>query len=334
MFWFKRILLLGLMVASANASAELDIETEQWFSFTLDNDLFVGSDGGYTNGFYLSWYDVNQIAKPEQLQQLDIPWYFKLQYKLAQVDDSQVVVKIHNLGQIMVTPSDIEQTPPNPNDIPYAGALIWQGSIITANDNYSDFVTLLLGVVGPLSLAEDSQKLVHKITGSTEPKGWDYQLKNELVFALGFSRNWRLWDANVGVLEVDFVGGANVEAGTFNSGVDISGHLRIGKALASSYPTLALANSRESNPIAHSRGYFAYIGVGGGYEFNSIFADGNTFRDSPSIDLDGEKDALHLGVAFSGENWGFTISIEKFGVLSKQGEGQQKFGSFSILYRL
>ena len=50
------------MVVSQPALAEVD-----WYTFTMDNDVFVGVDAGYTNGMYFSWYDTPLNNKPEHV---------------------------------------------------------------------------------------------------------------------------------------------------------------------------------------------------------------------------------------------------------------------------
>jgi hypothetical protein len=52
---------------------------------------------------------------------------------------------------------------------------------------------LTVGVVGPASFAEQTQKRIHEIVNADEPRGWNTQLKNEpgvssLVKGLAFSR--------------------------------------------------------------------------------------------------------------------------------------------------
>jgi len=41
------------------------------------------------------------------------------------------------------------------------------------NDEFRGF-EITVGVVGPPSLAEQSQRTVHKLIGVTDPKGWDH----------------------------------------------------------------------------------------------------------------------------------------------------------------
>ena len=45
------------------------------------------------------------------------------------------------------------------------------------------FVT---GVVGPWSLAEETQSEVHRLIGNDQSQGWDYQLENEPIFNFAY----------------------------------------------------------------------------------------------------------------------------------------------------
>ncbi|MCO7224290.1 lipid A deacylase LpxR family protein [Pleionea sp. CnH1-48] len=318
-------LLLGSPYIAANE------QEEPWFSLTLDNDIFVGSDGGYTNGIYASWFDV--FEESERLSS-PMPWYFWMQQKSMDTKQFNTLVEIHNVGQTMVTPSDISAVPPPQDDLPYAGFLFWQGSLIAIRPDYSDISTLMLGVVGPISGAELTQRLVHEITGSETPQGWDYQLKNEPIVNLSRARFWRLLHSDSHSMELDMVGGLEGALGNFDSHVEVSGFLRWGQQLESSYPTVALVGNREANPMAHSGGYFVYVGAGVGYVFNNLFIDGNYLRDSPGIELEHERNFLAVGAAFSGEEWGISINYVDFGSFSSDSGGQQRFGSFSFLWRL
>lgn len=155
---------------------------------TLDNDLFVGTDGGYTNGLYVSLYGVYDNPK-ERL--VGLPWYLRLLQKMQTIRPDHQYVEVMNFGQTMITPSDITQVPPDPNDTPYAGILFWQNSLISARDTGADMSSLVLGVLRPSSGAEQAQKIVLKATGSEEPLGWDYQIDDEPVLGIARSRFWR-----------------------------------------------------------------------------------------------------------------------------------------------
>lgn len=65
------------------------------------------------------------------------------------------------------------------------------GALIAETGRRLDQLELTPGVVGPASLAEQTQTFVHEVTGALEPRGWDTQLKNEPGVVLTYQRNWR-----------------------------------------------------------------------------------------------------------------------------------------------
>lgn len=82
--------------------------------------MFVGTDGGYTNGLYVTLYGVYD----ENSQRLaNLPWYLRLQKSMHNVHSNATYVEVNSFGQTMVTPSDITMVPPDPDDTPYAGVL-------------------------------------------------------------------------------------------------------------------------------------------------------------------------------------------------------------------
>ncbi len=318
----------GLIFFSGAAGA--GTERERWFSFSFDNDIFAGTDGGYTNGLYLSWYDLPDGGHHSAR---NVPWYYRLQTALTGADSSGESVLTHNIGQTMITPADIQQVPPDPEDIPYSGVLFWQGSVLFGRGEVTDFSTLFLGVLGPASLAEQSQKLVHRATGSDQPQGWGYQLHNEPLIAIRYGRFWQNlhFDGNV---EYDVVTGAQAGFGNFLSSVETGAYFRVGSKLDTSYSLLALSSGREINPTAHSGGWFAYVGGSVQYVLNSVFSDGNTFRDSPSVALDRRVNSATIGVALSSKYWGGSFSFTNQGGVGSGSNGRQKYGSVTVVRRL
>ena len=63
------------------------------------------------------------------------------------------------LGQSMFTPEDKTRANPDPKDRPYAGFLYGTMGLATVKGDHVDNLGLTLGVVGPLSFAEQTQKL-------------------------------------------------------------------------------------------------------------------------------------------------------------------------------
>lgn len=330
----SQVPLLALALALAlstggSARAEMD-----WFSVTLDNDLFVGEDSGYTNGIYFSAFDVGDSAS------LPVPEHdFWVQPLLWSMPTKGVegAINAYTFGQTMNTPTDIEVANPGADELPYSALLALTNSYVVVNADYADRVSTTLGVVGPWALGEEAQKLVHKLTDSDEPQGWDTQIKNEVVFQLSRGRAWRTWEAASG--RVDLLTSAEIMLGTIASAIDGGVVLRYGSNLASSYATTLFSSARTANPAATQHGWFVYGGFKAGYVFNQIFTDGNTFRDSRAVDYDHEFIAVTAGLAYSWEDFALTFAINDANLLQDGStedaiDSLTRFGTITAAWRL
>ena len=165
----------ALILACILSSPVLQAETD-WLSVTVDNDVFVGNDSGYSNGFFFSWFDTeeNRDQSVSSILVRPLLWSFPDQ----KIEET---VNYFTIGQTMITPQDITIENPSDDDLPYAGLLILNNTYLAINKHYADKISTILGVVGPLSGAKATQKWYHKLIGADDPKGWDAQLENELV---------------------------------------------------------------------------------------------------------------------------------------------------------
>lgn len=301
-----------------------------YFSFTIDNDIFVGSDSGYTNGLYGSWYYVGETHLNEELPEPG-PLLEPLSWSLTSTP-ALVTVNAYTIGQIMVTPENISRANPDPDDVPYSGLLLFTNSYLHITDKYADLIRTSLGLVGPASGAETTQKFMHDLLGSDEPQGWDSQLHNELVFSFTRGRIWRSLISNSE--HFDLLLGTEITIGTLESAVSGTVMWRAGNSLADSYASPALRGSRTTNPVAVDRGWFVYFGLSANYTANQIFTTGNTFRDSPSADLEKRQAGASAGFAYSWETFSLTIAIEDLTLFERELEGVTRFGSITMAWAL
>jgi len=284
-------LLIGAtLLTSMNGYAKAD-----WMSVTLDNDFFVNEDNGYTNGLYVSSYEIDEA--PSFVPNPDV-WVKPFMWSMPS-GPALTTVKAHSLSQTLMTPSDLTLTNPPEGSFPYAGLLSYTNTYISVSADYADKISTTLGVVGPLALGKQTQKTIHKMIGAQDPKGWDTQLKNEPVFMISRSRTWRAWVSESGNMDLLVGGGVNV--GTIRSGVNSGVVWRYGNRMENSFASVLLSSNRISNPIAIDHGWFVFAGALFSYDFNQIFMDGNTFRDSRSIDYDHENNLFSTGLSYS---WG------------------------------
>lgn len=312
-----------MLLLTQTASAEVD-----WASIIWHNDLFAGRDGGgYTNGFYISWYDLANEGEDKleaPLLTLPLAW--------MQDDRSPLAYSAHTLGQAMFTPEDIGKRIPDADDAPYAGLLFFRSSYIVIQSNFADAVSTTIGVVGPASGAEKTQHFMHKVIGAKEPQGWDTQIGNEPVVQLSRTGVWRFsyWERSL----FDAVIIATGSAGNLESSVGTGLVLRAGSGLDKSFSTVALLAGRTNHPIAVDGGWCLYAGATANYVFNQIFIDGNNFQNSSSTDLKRQQYALLGGVSYAWDDLSLTLSYQDLGPLDTEHKGRQEFGAVTIAWRL
>jgi hypothetical protein len=198
------------------------------------------------------------------------------------------------LGQDIYTPRDITNPAPQPEDHPWAGYLYLAR---TAESTYEDTVfnlprrdrfTLELGMVGPWSLAGTVQRNWHRLWSFRTPKGWANQIHNEPTVLLLYQSALQYLNTGRTFSLVPYL---RLALGT--TLVDAEGGLtaRYGWNIAS-YMT-----GRE-----RSDGWFSYGSVfaraGVMAVLHDIVLDGNTFRDSASVDRRPIVYDLSAGVDF------------------------------------
>jgi hypothetical protein len=301
------LLLLSLLMAvGAHAADEL---RDDWFTVTLENDLFLGDDNGYTNGIGLSWAHAGLTEfSPDNMPR----WlhYLSRNLYISTMPGKQRAVS-YQIAQLMQTPSEITIPTLIENEAPYAGLLAWSANLHAFDDRVADRLSLTLGVVGPLSGAEQAQKWVHEITGADEPQGWDNQIDNEPVFQASAERLLRLANFHTGkTFGMDVIGMGNGAVGTIESYLAVGVGGRLGHGLDRSFPTASFLPGRQANPLAGSvtGGWYVFANVQGRFVANDIGINGNTFKDSHSVPLEHWQAAATAGVAFGLKRWAFLLS--------------------------
>ena len=260
----------------------------------LENDLFSGNDQHYTGGLQVLW--VPDDAAPPA-------WALRFARLLPWLPAGGEVRPGYGLGYAMFTANDISLVDPPPEEPPYAGWLHGSIGVNVWNGSQADQLTLTLGVVGPAAMAEQGQKFIHKVTGSEEPRGWDTQLENEPGIVLTYQRSWRgQATATPGGLKLDLtphVGGALGNVYTYaNAGLT----LRYGKGLPRDDGPLRVQPGAPGSGLyaaGDGFGWYLFAGVDGRAVARNIFLDGNTFRDSRSVDKEPFVADLQAGIALT-----------------------------------
>lgn len=263
------------------------------FSLVVENDLFVDTDRHYTNGIRLSWLmplgDEPSLVKDTARR---LPMF-------AEAQDIRVEFA---LGQSMFTPTDTSRRIPDPNDRPYAGWLYANVGVVAETGRRLDQMALGIGVVGPASLAEQSQKFVHDVRGFNKPRGWDSQLKNEPTLQLTWQTSWRALVSGPLFfgLGFDATPHAGVAIGNVFDYINGGLTLRFGQNLPDDFGPPRVEPSLPGSGFfkTDSRfGWYLFAGVDGRVVARNLFLDGNTFRDSPDVDSKIFVGDVQLGIA-------------------------------------
>ena len=230
----------------------------------LENDLFAGTDQNYTNGvaFTLISHDMPGRLRPECL-----PVPIRLHAELirwvnpgfwADADDAadthNVVVKF---GQSMYTPEDYTRTDLIPDDRPYAGllylGLAWNRRTHEPKSGREmlDTREVTFGVIGPWSLARQSQNLVHDALGEPRFLGWEHQLHNEPAFQLALDRKFKAYRGAGAItpgFSADAIRSVGLRLGNIETSATLGIEGRIGWNLPNDFGSYPIRPGAENRP--------------------------------------------------------------------------------------
>lgn len=261
------------------------------FNIVIENDIFAGSDSDYTNGIRFAW-----LSSEENMPLLARRIAGIL--PLAGEGNKRISIAA---GQSMFAPEDLSRRDLVKNDQPYAGWLYGSVGMVSDTGKTLDNVMLTVGVVGPLSFAEQSQKFVHKVVDSPRPNGWDNQLKNEPGIVLTYERKWRnLYKISPFGLSADVTPHVGVNLGNINTDAAVGATLRLGYDLPADYGPPRIRPSLPGSDFfvpSQDLGAYLFTTIGERAVARNIFLDGNTFRDSPSVDKKYFVGSLQVGAA-------------------------------------
>jgi hypothetical protein len=285
---------LTLLSTSFSAAQTGRVEKHQTFFLYLENDIFAGTDRHYTNATRLTWLssDLTEYDEDTRLPRWGLPLLCKL--PLINRPGFQRNVGL-SLGQNIYTPEDISRRDLIKDDRPYAGWTYLSLTFHAKNVAQMDVFEVTLGIVGPSSLAKETQKIVHRWVDTNDPKGWDHQIRNEVGLTLGWQRNWRLFIAGMGSgFGFDFIPHIGVVAGNVSTFVNLGGEMRIGYNLPLDFGTsfIRLGSGIEApadgaDPRlrpSKNFGIHLFADVDGRAVARNIFLDGNTWKESHSVD--------------------------------------------------
>lgn len=291
-------LLVSVFPATLNAST---------ISFTVDNDGLFGTDYEYTNGFFLRWSsELDTQGKGYSLE----------------------------LGSQIWTPSLLVATEPLPNERPYAGVLNISGQLYQQTPTYLLQAGGTLGLIGPSSGSAQGQSFVHKLVGSVEPSGWDYQISDEFIYQLNLKGHQLLHRSMYGEIGVYGQG----QLGNFQNEIGVGLSYRYGLDLEN---TFGSTSSRPGNTLdagllsnSYGGGFFVFLNLEQRYRFSDITIEGEKPAGHFPITLRHNQSAISLGMALYGVNWGAAIAMTSQSSPFTEADYQQhSFASLTLFYR-
>jgi hypothetical protein len=163
--FFTRLLKVSLLCLSVCASYgqhpyEVKVTSEN------DNYCLQYHDGYYTNGLFLS-FTYLPVRLNSRIQEAD---------RLVKITSS------YRAGQMIFTPGSVVPTITRDlMDRPYTGYLFAEKSMTFFYKKGHVLKTAFsVGTIGPNALGQQAQLFIHETFDLIRPKGWNYQLKNEV----------------------------------------------------------------------------------------------------------------------------------------------------------
>ncbi|OEJ99498.1 lipid A deacylase LpxR family protein [Roseivirga misakiensis] len=252
----KGICLFLVLIISCGLYAQGGYKNSE-FSFTNENDVYLLKDRDkyYSNGLIT---------------------HFRWVPKAFRADTIKKIVDLE-FSQKYFTPQDLLLGRVENFDRPYAGLLYGGYSVSTyKEESKRSMIGLEVGLVGPISGAEGFQKWYHETFGFPQPRGWDFQMPNELVFNIKseFNKQYVLRPG-----KLDAVSTTAFSLGTAFTHAFQRLDIRFGKLqpLRNSAFTNALIGSGSENIPKHN--YF-FFGYGLQYVAQNITINGSVWNDN------------------------------------------------------
>jgi lipid A 3-O-deacylase len=221
----KTCLIVVLLMCCCSVQAQLvdhvstfrTIDNKSYFRFHYDNDYFTKTDYYYSQGITLEY--VHPSIEKFPLSKLLIkPPAANLTYGLA-------------FNIFGYTPTSIRSDSILYGDRPYASCLSFKTFAIASDSARQQRISsaISIGIIGPAAQGEEIQTGIHRWLKNVLPKGWQYQVKNDIIIDYQMSYEKKLLDldnhfllnytaeARLGTLNDKLGGGFNFMSGNFNN---------------------------------------------------------------------------------------------------------------------
>ncbi|MBN2061022.1 MAG: lipid A deacylase LpxR family protein [Deltaproteobacteria bacterium] len=301
----------------------------------FENDFFGGgTDRHFTHGTRIEFLTgpISWISNAAD----KLPWFRVKDNEQEPVKGLKGRAGI-SIGQNLYTPDNTCSPRIVEGQRPYAGWLYMGfGLVVNKGTKRYDKLQLEVGMVGPASLAEDIQTFWHSLFGLHVPEGWDNQLKNEPGFVLYYEQARRFARKSIlPGLEVDIIphfGGSLGNVFTYGAAGYI---VRLGQDLKDDFGPPRIRPSLPGGGYFSSQegfNWYLFAGMEGRIVLQNIFLDGNSFRESHSVDRKLLVGDIQAGIALQWKR--FRASYTQI-FRTREFKGQESddiFGSLCLSY--
>jgi lipid A 3-O-deacylase len=331
------------MLSIASAAAQ----DRSWTGTVLEEDDFwapQNHDEYYTHGIRFSGTS-GDVQDPFWLAPFN--WLAGFTPAFPDLPDVSRRYNLIPLGQNMYTPRNPALVNPDPRDRPYAGWLYGgvglmqdtPGTDAEPVDRF-DELALKLGIVGPGSLAAETQTRYHLLIDVAPFEGWHAQLHNEPTLDLFYQHKWRYhaendqgwgwdaipqWDARVGNV-YDYLGAGGMLRAGRNLRVDY-GPPHIDLNLGADY-----INPTRAEP--DTVGFYGFLGAEARAVAHNIFLDGNTFQESAHVNKIPAVGDFEAGLALTYGHYRFAYTYILRSPEFAHQVGPDHYGSLNLTIHL
>ena len=298
---FKLLLIILILSITSYINAQTII-------LDVENDVLVNEDYDYTHGTIITY--IGNPIFPKSI------FDFIMKEEVYSIQ--------HSIFQFIYTPEHIDVAELQPNDRPWAGWSGYQNLSSYQNDKRNIKLGYQIGIIGPYSYSENSQKTIHEWIDSTEPLGWANQIDTHLALNVLGEYQYRLVDRK----NYDLTGSTYSLLGTSHVLGGVSLLNRIGWNIPDGFDDIS------AEPIPRgTRGFFnkASIYLLGGVDsryiaYNALFDEADEYN----IEKKNFVTDMSLGMGFRYSNLRL---IYKYVWRTKEFDGDEKikaFGTISI----
>jgi hypothetical protein len=303
--------LLALLTANLGTFAQ---NHNKQFGFKSDNDAYlaIGQDKYYTNGIFISYRFVNTPKKENTA----------LAKQFTQLEIGQ---KMYN-AQSGYIPDMVYVDRPITAYL-YAGAS--KHWFYTSENSLS--LGVQVGTIGPNALGRQAQEFIHKFGGFYPPKGWEYQLNNEIGLNFNMAYTHFLHRSPSKKLDLSTHTGANL--GNTYSGLSAGFTLRTGTM--NSLHATAYNRSNLSGEISKNEFFFFAKPQLDWVAYDASISGGLFIKDKGPITFNSKPWVLsqEFGLVFAQKRWSAQLSYTfKTHEINSPAKAHQ-FGSIATYYQ-